>query len=219
MSLLLFHASLDGTAGAADCLDEAERLRVARKRDALQRQRQQAALVFVRQCLARHCDLDPAQLPLCRAANGKPQIDPVGWQALGRSDPPPQYSLSHCGGHALLAIADCAVGVDLEARIQQTRPALAARVLAAEAFQAWQALDPDQQIDALTVAWVRKEAVLKASGLGLGFGLRRLEPGWGDGPVRIDLGRHGCWQVHDVEAPEGHRAALALPAEGLHTFQ
>jgi len=216
MSVLLFHAGLDGPAETADSLDDAERLRVARKRDALQGRRQQAALVFVRQCLARCFDLDPAQLPLRRAPNGKPQVDPAGWQALGRSDPPPQYSLSHCGGHALLAIADCAVGVDLEARILQARPALAARVLAAEAFRVWQALDPECRIDALTTAWVRKEAVLKASGLGLGFGLRRLEPGWDAGPARVDLGRHGRWQVVDVEAPDGHRAALALPVERLH---
>lgn len=219
MTLVLLHADLDalgGDAGPGDpaWLDPSERERVGRKRDARQRQRQEAALVFVRLALGRHCGIGPAALPLRREAKGKPCIDPAGWRRLGRDDPPPHYSLSHCGGLALLAIADRPVGVDLEARIPSARPALAERVLAAAELRAWRELDAESRIEALTVAWVRKEAVLKATGLGLGFGLRRLALGWEAGPVDIDLGKAGCWRVADAEAPPGHRAALALAFDG-----
>lgn len=211
MSLLLLHADLDAFDGDPSCLDAAERARVARKRDPLQRARQQAALVFVRHCLARHLDLPPARLPLQRSEGGKPMLDPAGWAALGRHDDPPHYNLSHCGGLALLAIAAAPVGVDLEARIVAARPALAAKLLTDTERQAWERLDATTAVEALTIVWVRKEAVLKATGLGLRFGLRRLSVGWAVGGACVDLGAAGHWRVEDVEVRAGYRAAVALP--------
>lgn len=212
MSLLLLHADLDAYDGDASCLDAAERARVARKRDPRQRARQLAALLFVRNSLAQRLDLPPARLPLRRSEGGKPMLDPAGWAALGRRDEPPHYNLSHCGGLALLAIAAVPVGVDLETRIVAARPALAAKLLDDTERQFWERLDAATAVEALTIAWVRKEAVLKAAGLGLRFGLRRLSVGWEEGGAQVDLGAPGRWQVNDVEVQAGYRAAVALPA-------
>ncbi|MFJ7205903.1 4'-phosphopantetheinyl transferase family protein [Streptomyces sp. NPDC098789] len=64
--------------------------------------------------------------------------------------------------------------------------------------------------------WTRKEAVLKAAGVGITDELTRLETHAGTpGPVEVTtlaLGAPSTWWVADVEAPAGWTAAVALPA-------
>ncbi|MEU7729716.1 4'-phosphopantetheinyl transferase superfamily protein [Streptomyces sp. NPDC040724] len=62
--------------------------------------------------------------------------------------------------------------------------------------------------------WTRKEAVLKAIGVGLASDLTRLETHPATpGPVEVTsdaLGTPSTWWVSDLEVPEGWTAALAL---------
>lgn len=63
--------------------------------------------------------------------------------------------------------------------------------------------------------WTRKEAVLKAVGIGITTDLTALETrSWAPGPAHITLSALGSpttWRVADVLAPAGWTAALALP--------
>ena len=72
--------------------------------------------------------------------------------------------------------------------------------------------------------WCAKEALLKAHGRGLAFGLHRLEfsgmDDAADAPLRLvacdpALGEPGRWQLHEWEPQPGYRAALAWRPRSL----
>ncbi len=67
----------------------------------------------------------------------------------------------------------------------------------------------DGGADGFTRRWTRKEAYTKAYGGRLADGLRtRVGASGAIGPHRVD-GPLGPCTVHDLEAPPGHRAAVA----------
>jgi len=106
-------------------------------------------------------------LHIVRDVRGKPQLSAT--QAHWH------FSLSHSGALALLALADLPVGVDLEAPRPQLRAlALAARYFAADESAALQQLSHGRQALAFRQLWTAKEAVLKADGSGLAYGLERV---------------------------------------------
>ena len=108
------------------------------------------------------------------------------------------FSISHSGTEALLAVCEgCPIGCD----IQWTGSAVDARGIA-DFFHprerlALDALSPDDYARGFYRMWVRKEAVMKACGKGLGTGLDRVL-------VSAESG--------------GHHASIqeALPDEGEH---
>jgi 4'-phosphopantetheinyl transferase len=139
-------------------LDPAEQGRAVRKRRPDDRDDLVLAYALHRLSLARLLDRAPASVPLGRDARGRPflQGDLVA------------TSLSHAAGAVAVATADCGpVGIDLEpASRASAMPELAARVWhPAEAASAQ--LGGGDPGWALLQAWVCKEAVLKAAGIGL----------------------------------------------------
>ncbi len=104
-------------------------------------------------------------------------------------------SLSRCGEHLMTAVsADGAVGVDLEAVAAVAR--LGDRSLV---------LHPNETVPGrmptageLAAMWVRKEAILKALGVGLDTPMAEI--------------RVADFDVVDLPAPPGHVAALAVLA-------
>lgn len=83
-----------------------------------------------------------------------------------------QFSLSHSGGYALLAVSDSDVGADLE-RIRPAPERVAARVFTPDE-QRWLAGDDDYDTRFFTL-WTLKEALLKACGRGLTLPLQSLD--------------------------------------------
>lgn len=87
------------------------------------------------------------------------------------------FNLSHAGHHVLLAFSrDMALGVDLE--VVQRRVSLdgiARRFFAPAETLALSGLPEPLQHSAFLQLWTHKEAVLKALGIGIGFGLERVE--------------------------------------------
>ena len=89
------------------------------------------------------------------------------------------FSISHSGPIGLIAISrHAAVGVDAEwpAPISEIE-ALAQQVLAPDERRAWLALTPQEHQSAFLRAWTRKEACLKAWGVGLQLSPSQLEVG------------------------------------------
>lgn len=146
---------------------------------------------------------------LARNAQGKPYAPAL---------PDLKFNLSHSGQRALLAFArGQAVGVDLEARPRQVQvEELAQRFFApAEAF-ALMGLDATLRPAAFLRLWTHKEAVLKALGVGIGFGLERVAFGLDpNGQVRAmeriaaEAGTVAEWQLRRLAVGEGAAAALA----------
>ncbi|RKR72966.1 4'-phosphopantetheinyl transferase family protein [Frondihabitans australicus] len=139
---------------AASTLDAAERERAGRLRSPVDRRRYIEAHRVLRRLLGDAVGVAPGDVRILRAAclacggpHGKPQADGV------------EFSLSRSGAFAAIALGPVPCGVDIEERGAQEPAALAPLrdgVLA-----------PGESGDDLLATWVRKEALLKATGEGL----------------------------------------------------
>ena len=145
--------------------------------------------------LAAYTGCDAADLRFDRGAHGKPSL---------RSPATLQFNLSHSGGALLVAISrDQPLGVDLESLARQ-RPGLelARRFFDGEEADALARLGAPRQHAAFLRLWSCKEAVVKALGQGLSFGLARLRfaldsQGW---PIALNVihasaGTPQEWQI------------------------
>lgn len=150
-------------------------------------------------------------LPIRTDAFGKPDLLHAG---IG-------FNLAHSGAVALLALAaGLALGVDVEQRRRiRRRQALLARCFGpAERDAIAAANDPEA---ALLRCWAAKEAVVKAIGRGIAYGLTAIElaldaDGWPrlarlDGPAAAP-----DWQLTAFEPAPEHVAALAWRGGSRH---
>jgi 4'-phosphopantetheinyl transferase len=170
-----------------------------------------AAQALARDWLARELEVDGARLSLPRDTHGRPRLD----AALGGFD----VSWSHSGDQLLLALGEgVAVGADLERMRPRPRALELAQRFFAAGETAWLQAQPDADRAAAFVRlWCAKEAVLKAHGRGIAFGLHRFRIGETDGAMRLleadpALGAIGDWQLHEFSPQPGYHAALAWRA-------
>ncbi|RYY80026.1 MAG: 4'-phosphopantetheinyl transferase superfamily protein [Moraxellaceae bacterium] len=123
-----------------------------------------------RQILATQLEQAPESLCFAKNSNGKPYLV---------HEPHLQLSQSHCAQQFVLAFnaQGVAVGVDIEAKQRViNQVGLAQRILTVLEMQAFrQAANPQAY---LLTCWTIKEAVLKASGLGIRLNLNQLETGY-----------------------------------------
>lgn len=101
-------------------------------------------------------------------------------------------SIAHTEEVAVAAISHAPVGIDLEKKNRPVRGVLEKLVTPdeLEQFQLKRWVDTHGIVEPELFLWVGKEAVMKASGLGLSGGLRRVQIQWDQGspfPVRQDL--------------------------------
>lgn len=201
---LVIMAGLNEVLPTVGMLDETERARAARLRTAELRQNFIAAHVVVRQVLGWVLCCDPAALEFTTDTHGKPHLR--GHDLC--------FNLSHSGGHALVALGRVErIGVDLEVR-ERLRDAdrLAPRILAQVELDAFTALPMHVRADALLRAWTRKEAILKAIGLGLPGGMEHVVL---DGSPHLigdftALPQLAGLAVHDLPVDPALVAAVAL---------
>ena len=182
-------------------LDGEERRRAASFVRAADRRRFVMAHGRLRQILGRYVGEPPAAVRLVADARGKP--------SLGKGPGTLEFNLAHAGELALVGVsAATSLGVDLEpVRQLDDLAGLARRVLGAAELALLQRLPAAKRSRAFLTFWTRKEAVLKACGLGLavepatlsvGLRRRRLR---GPGP--------GSWHLRTVPVASGYVAAVA----------
>ena len=195
-----------------DCalLDPQERARCDRLSSSPLRHRYAAAHAGLRRVLAHRLRCPPAQILLAREPGGKPRLRP----GPGR---PLHFSLSHAGDHALIAISAAhPVGVDLELLPPPTELAAdLASQLSPDESQALAALPTAARGLAMLRCWVRKEALLKASGHGLALAPAALSVSWDESPRLLGsaLAQYepGHWQLAAQEQSGAWTAAAAWP--------
>ena len=187
-------------AGAAGkgLLSPPEKERMARLRRASDRAAFLAAHLLIRKCAARLLGVHPGDVSIvqrcatCGGPHGRPEV--VGHPNVG-------VSLAHSSGVVAAAAGTVPVGIDVEAFPPPDGLApgdLSAALTAAEVGAIESALDPRR---AMLLAWVRKEACLKAGLVDLdgldSFDLSALplDPPPGDLVVRSL--EHPGWTVHD----------------------
>jgi 4'-phosphopantetheinyl transferase len=174
---------------AAATLAPDERERAARLARPALRDRFVAARGGVRAILAGYVGAPPGSLELVAAPGGKPAL---------RGGP--RFSVSHSDAIAVLAVSgDREVGVDVEAlRPVRDPDALARRWLPADELEAYLAARGDVPGEAFLRLWTRREAYLKALGVGI------------SGPeihASIDPAR---WDVYRVHPAEGYVGTLVV---------
>lgn len=167
-----------------------------------------AAEPAVRRWLASRLNRPSADLRLVRDAHGRPRMA-LPHEGL-------DASWSHSGEGLLVAFGEGVVlGVDMEWRRPRPRALeLAQRYFTADEVFWLTSQTPSQRENAFLRLWCAKEAVLKAHGRGIAFGLDRLAFADGDDGLMLvacdaALGVPGDWIVQEFEPAPGYLAALA----------
>ncbi|WHZ20063.1 MAG: 4'-phosphopantetheinyl transferase [Rhodanobacteraceae bacterium] len=164
--------------------------------------------------LSAYLGVPPSGIVLDQEQRGKPRLAPSVASRIG--DRRLEFNWSHSGDHALVALAlDCALGVDIE-RVGKNLRALeiAQRFFDPAEADTLARLDPSARDESFIALWCAKEAVLKAAGEGLSFGLSRLsfrkEPrGWTLDRTDPALGAIDAWRLEGFDPLPGYRGALA----------
>jgi 4'-phosphopantetheinyl transferase len=159
----VWRAPLDGSGWAPpDRLPLEERERAARLRPPGAARRWAAARWALRGVLAHYIEENPAEIALRTGSHGKPALaDPTA--AL-------RFNLSHSSDLALVAVTQAReIGIDVE-WIDPRRDvlSLAPNALDPAAAEAVRAASPAVRSAVFHAAWVRREAVVKCLGIGLG---------------------------------------------------
>jgi 4'-phosphopantetheinyl transferase len=158
--------------------------------------------------LGQYLGIPAAEVRFRRDARGKPDLDNPDRIGL-------QFSISRSGALELLAVAeDARVGVDLE--LLGRIPARWAIVNAALTEQERSVLPADEfaAADSFIRSWVRKEALLKAAGVGLSVEPRLVELcGTEIVALPAELGSTESWKLVDLTLPR-HVAAVATEDPG-----
>ncbi|MEG3192367.1 4'-phosphopantetheinyl transferase superfamily protein [Lysobacter sp. D1-1-M9] len=191
-------------AQAAALLDPPEIARVRRRRLAADRDMLTFAYAAHRLLLGRMLSCDPLDVPLRRDPRGCPRVGAGGICT----------SLSHADGVIALAVTRAGpVGVDVESPDRAAElPEIADRVCHAGEKALLRGLDEPARALALLGMWVRKEAVLKAAGVGLAVEMDTFAAPSGALVSSSTLGPHPI-QVRMLEAGAACMAALAGPRD------
>jgi len=200
----------------AALLTPQERARAERFRLADDRRRHILGRGLLRTMLARRLGRAPESLIFGANPHGKPTLADAGGIA---------FNVSHSGDYVLVAVGQAAaIGVDVE----QWRPRLDVAGVGRQVFTpaelALIADAPDvQQRFRFFRQWTFKEAVAKATGLGLSLDLKRFEVAFAHDVPRLashgvsELGTTSDWRLEAVEVEDGYCAALAVLAPAWET--
>ena len=154
-----------------------------------------------------------------RAPGGRPRIP----RSLGLARSP-EFSLAHAGATALIGVShDDVVGVDIEMprdiRMSDERRA---RVISAAVRLAPELALPEDSDARLLQAWVRLEAIAKATGLGIGRILTEAGAVGGSKSESSEAAPSHGFRVADLAVGPDRFAAVAAPRlpqnSAIHTF-
>jgi 4'-phosphopantetheinyl transferase len=153
----------------------------------------------LRALLAGYLDATPAEIVLALDDRGKPRLRSPDFTWL-------RFNLSRSAEVVVFAVAHSReVGVDVE----QVRPdfpvdEVARRFLTVDERAALASLPDQGRVEAFFATWTRKEAYLKALGVGLGQE---------DATAEADP---GTWSLVSFEAGAGYAAAVAVEGRDVH---
>jgi 4'-phosphopantetheinyl transferase len=197
-------------------LDADERQRVGQRRFASDREALALTYAFHRLFVASVLGVAPATVCIARDAEGAPWLP--GQHLRGQ---PVHTSLSHADGVAAFALcATGPVGVDIEAAFRAPElPGIAASVCHPDELQSLAGFPEPAFSRALLALWVRKEALLKAEGIGLAREMHSFHAAAGaefflDRHARENPGRAACSvRLAMLDVGERWTAAVAAPRE------
>ena len=181
---------------SVDEVDRANRLRSDEDR-----WRFETSRVTLRKILGAYLERAPTELVFEYGETGKPTLKahPQDGESTSLS-----FNVSHSGQVALCAVAGKgAVGGDVE-QIRELRATdrIARRHFSPEELEEWLVLDASDRLTEFYGVWTRKEALIKASGLGLSWPLKRVDS------IRGIIEQKSFW-VNDVNLGRKFTGAVA----------
>ena len=210
----VWRANLDA---AFPLLNSLQKLLSPRELNRYQRfHRQKDAAYFLarrgvqRLILERYVGIPPSTLRFARSKHGKPEL------VTQRNEALVSFNASHSDGLALYAIAcEREVGVDVERchRKSETEQ-IASRYFTSRESQKLLAIPTDHRNEAFYACWTRKEAYMKAKGLGLRLGLDQFEVGFAPGePAALLSSSEGPeeverWSMKELYPSDGYLGAV-----------
>lgn len=168
---------------------------------------------LARAWLGRQLGCAAGDVPLTRDGRGRPRLGPP----MARFD----CNWSHSGQGLLVVLAEGArVGIDLEWLRPRPRALALARRFFDPAEARWlEDLGEPDRTRAFLRLWCAKEALLKAHGHGVSFGLDRLRFTDTAEGLRLQacdpaLGAAGAWSIRELLPSPGYVGAVAWCAQG-----
>jgi 4'-phosphopantetheinyl transferase len=194
-------------------VSEAEERRAARKLTQEMAMRWRGARGLLRVVASRYLGCEPLEVPItlapcviCGEPHGKPVL----------ADSPVHFNLSHTADTVMIAVASSPVGVDVEPGPSGRDSLKLSRRFFSPAEAEWvREAGPVEAGERFLRLWVRKEAILKATGEGLPGGLETV-PVLGAPPLTVTRSLAGAasrWTVADVDVATHPFAAVALAGE------
>jgi 4'-phosphopantetheinyl transferase len=217
--------SLSSLARFTEFLSPDERKRADRVRFEVHRNRFVVGRGLMRLILGRYCDVPPEKLRFNYGPNGKPELTPG--EKARRTGGALHFNLAHSEGVGVLAVTQTGpVGVDVE----QVRRLREFKELVSQFFSVREAaefsrLEREQQPAAFFNLWTRKEALLKATGEGIGRLLNQVEvsflPGESASVLSLPPEQWASreWSLVDLAISPAYAAALALPVRNVFVSQ
>lgn len=188
-------------------LSEAERERAKRFRFPIHRQRWVTARASVRGILARYVNETPDSIAFRSNTYGKPELVAKSTGVFVH------FNMSHSENLALIAISLAPIGIDLEYKERRTDwRSLVPRLFSEHEQAAFAAAEADAQHCLFYRLWTRKEAYMKACGLGMSLPLRAFAVGIEDGAtpyVAPEWANGQPWYLFEIGTRPGYQAALA----------
>jgi len=156
----------------------------------------------LREVVAQACGCRPAEIGFTTGPFGKPRLTKV---ALC-------FSTSHSGDVWAIAIGDRELGLDIELIDPAFDRAGTIGLFAPGEQQALTALSGQAALDAFFACWTRKEAFVKAIGLGLSHPLTAFEVSVGAEPALLGGGEG--WRLLAPRLASGLAATIAVTDDG-----
>ena len=190
-------------------VDESQR--AGRFRFPIDRKRYIVAHGCLRDILARYLQCKPKELSFSINKYGKPVID-------GQKR---EFNLSHSGNYVLIAVAqEHKVGIDVEKiRSNMEIENMASRFFSPIEASELMALPPEQRDLAFFNCWTRKEAYIKAQGLGLSLPLDSFDVSLSPGEpailraTRPDAEEASRWTLFSLDVDPRYAATLAVEGQ------
>lgn len=198
----------DGVVSAsAAILSGDERERAARFKFEAHRRRFTLRRAAYRRILASVIGCSPQQIHWRAGPQGKPAA------YVDRIAAPAQFNASHSEDLAVLAVtASTPIGVDIECRARKLSVNAAHLALSAAEGEDIESLSDDERRNVILKIWTRKEAALKALGLGLSIApnsftaWRRGETG---AAQLLSIPAHGALWARDLKISPDYAACLS----------
>ena len=169
----------------------------------------------LRTILSRYLEIAPAEIQFSYESHGKPRIASANSQAERL-----KFNVAHSGGLALYAFTLVGeIGIDLEhIRPEFTGDDIARRFFSATEVARLDKLPTQTRHEAFFNCWTRKEAFIKAKGVGLSLALDQfdvtLAPAEPAALLRTywDENEAARWSLQAIDPGSGYAGAVAIEA-------